>query len=254
MSVSEADLSDKYVMTDSATLFKILQALSFKGGSASTPSLKIAVMLEDNVIKAALKAGHILNVIEEDDDEHALTADGERVLEVSKKEQQDIISKNLLAIEGYRDIVFRLKMTPKHEMAMKDISKAFYILEKDMREELRKAIIDAFIDFGIFSNMFENNNNAANPGIILTSNGERQLTEAIDAKKRKKKGGSAAAPASGGSTAIVSDLNCGSCGKAIMPDFNLCPYCGTALKRSCANCGKELQPGWKMCPFCGSSA
>lgn len=246
MSLSENEISTKYIMTDAETLFKILQALSFKGGSSSIPSLKIAVMLDDAVIKTALIAGQILKFIEEEGEDFALTTVGEQILEVSKREQQDFIAKYLLAIEGYRDIIFRMKMTPNNEMSTKDISKAFYILEKDMREELRKQIIDSFMNFAIFANIVESNNNSSNPGVKLTSNGEKKLDEAIN-KKRKGKG--AAAGTSGG---IVSDLACPECGKSIMPDFIVCPYCGSALKRSCQNCGKELQPGWKMCPFCGN--
>lgn len=246
MSLSENEISTKYIMTDSETLFKILQALNFKGGSSSIPSLKIAVMLDDAVIKTALVAGQILKFIEEDGENYVLTDVGEQVLDVSKREQQDFIAKYVLAIEGYRDIIFRMKMTPNNEMSMKDISKAFYILEKDMREELRKQIIESFVNFSIFANIVENNNNTSNPGVKLTSNGEQKLDEAIN----KKKGKAPAKP----SGAIASDLACPECGKSIMPDFIVCPYCGSELKRSCQTCGKELQPGWKMCPFCGNPA
>jgi RNA polymerase subunit RPABC4/transcription elongation factor Spt4 len=247
MSVQIEDISNTYLMSKSETLFKILQALSFKGGSSSTSSLKIAVMLDDNVIAAALKAGEILKFIEKDEEDHALTDEGESILEVSKKEQQDIVAKNFYAIEGYRDIVFRMKMA-NNQMSEKDMAKAFYILEKDMRDELRKVIVDSFKDFGLYANILENNNNTANPGALLTANGNKQLDAAIASKKRKKKGGKTPAAAGG----IASDLSCQSCGKSIMPDFAMCPYCGTALQRSCNNCGKELQPGWKMCPFCGT--
>ena len=250
MSVQIEDISNTYIMTKSETLFKILQALSFKGGSSSTSSLKIAVMLEDNVIAAALKGGEILKFIEKDEDEYALTDEGEHILEISKKEQQDMVAKNYFAIEGYRDIVFRMKMA-NNQMQKKEVEKAFYILEKDMRDELRKVIVGCFIDFGVYANVLENNNNAANPGVLLTANGGTQLDAVLAAKKRKRKGGAAPVAASSGG-GIVSDLSCQSCGKGIMPDFAMCPYCGTALKRSCSNCGKELQPGWKMCPFCGS--
>ncbi|MHA1585594.1 MAG: zinc ribbon domain-containing protein [Promethearchaeota archaeon] len=248
MSIQEQDISEKYVMTSSDTLFKILQALSFKGGSSSVPSLKIAVMLEDNVIKAALKAGQILKFLEIEEEDYILTDIGENVLDVSQKEKQDIIAKYLFEIEGYRDIVFRMKMAPKHEMAMKDLAKAFYILEKDMREELRKAVIDSFVDFALYANIIEKNNNSANPGVILTGNGESQLENAINAKKRKKKGSAAPAAANLSS----SELTCPACGKGIMADFVVCPYCATPLKHECPNCGKELQPGWKACPFCGN--
>ncbi len=251
MSLSENEISTKYLMTNAETLFKILEALNFKGGSSSVPSLKIAVMLEDAVIKTALVAGQILKFIQEEGEDFALTEVGERILEVSSRDRQDFIAQYLLAIEGYRDIIFRMRMTAKHDMSMKDISKAFYILEKDMREELRKQIIDSFIDFALFANIVESNKNTSNPGVILTSNGEKKLEEAIN-KKRKGKGGASSASVSGG--AVAGDLQCPECQKSIMPDFIVCPYCGTALKRSCQNCGKELQPGWKMCPFCGNPA
>jgi ribosomal protein L32/cbb3-type cytochrome oxidase subunit 3 len=45
---------------------------------------------------------------------------------------------------------------------------------------------------------------------------------------------------------------CPSCGKRVMPDFIICPYCRKKLKNKCISCGKPLDLNWKVCPYCGA--
>ncbi len=43
---------------------------------------------------------------------------------------------------------------------------------------------------------------------------------------------------------------CHKCGKLVHIDFQVCPYCASALSHTCSSCGKPLQPEWIICPYC----
>ncbi|MCP4761131.1 MAG: zinc ribbon domain-containing protein [archaeon] len=236
------DTEIPYLLGTSETMLKVLSGLHFKGGSSSINSLKIAVMLDEKTIKQALDTAILLKLVEYGDDKYSLTDDGEVVVTDSENTKREVIGDNFLQIEAYKDIVYRMKMTGGF-IKEKDASQAFYILSPDIREEIRKQVLNSFASFGIYTRLFEDTKDAANPGWRLTKIGAAALDKAVGGKKSAA---SRAAPAAS------ADLSCGSCGKAINPDFAMCPYCGTPQKAACSNCGKDLQAGWKMCPFCGT--
>jgi hypothetical protein len=47
--------------------------------------------------------------------------------------------------------------------------------------------------------------------------------------------------------------SCPGCGQKSDPDWILCPYCHTPLKKSCHHCGHAMHLRWTVCPFCGTS-
>lgn len=49
-----------------------------------------------------------------------------------------------------------------------------------------------------------------------------------------------------------SDMKCMNCGANVMPNFVVCPHCGSGLKPTCTNCGYPIEPGWAVCPGCGN--
>ncbi len=44
---------------------------------------------------------------------------------------------------------------------------------------------------------------------------------------------------------------CPGCGRKAEPDFLLCPYCHTRLRKACVRCGRLLHLAWDICPYCG---
>lgn len=46
-------------------------------------------------------------------------------------------------------------------------------------------------------------------------------------------------------------ISCPTCHRPVQPDFILCPFCSTQLKRSCPSCQKALGASWRSCPYCG---
>lgn len=46
---------------------------------------------------------------------------------------------------------------------------------------------------------------------------------------------------------------CPGCGRATHPDWQVCPYCHTRLKKLCINCGAKLELAWNLCPICASA-
>ena len=45
---------------------------------------------------------------------------------------------------------------------------------------------------------------------------------------------------------------CPNCGKEILKDFKICPYCEIVLDYYCKNCDTKMEPDWRVCPYCGS--
>jgi len=52
---------------------------------------------------------------------------------------------------------------------------------------------------------------------------------------------------------IEEQVVCPTCGRPTQPDWMLCPYCHTQLKKPCAECGRLLELEWRLCPYCGSA-
>jgi RNA polymerase subunit RPABC4/transcription elongation factor Spt4 len=44
---------------------------------------------------------------------------------------------------------------------------------------------------------------------------------------------------------------CPTCHYRVDNDFQLCPSCGTKLRRPCPNCEHLLELKWNVCPYCG---
>ncbi len=44
--------------------------------------------------------------------------------------------------------------------------------------------------------------------------------------------------------------NCPHCDYPTQDDFVVCPRCGQQLRNVCSRCGKTLHPDWKVCPYC----
>lgn len=44
---------------------------------------------------------------------------------------------------------------------------------------------------------------------------------------------------------------CPTCQRGSEPDFLLCPYCHTPLKKKCPACGRLMDLTWQICPYCG---
>lgn len=43
---------------------------------------------------------------------------------------------------------------------------------------------------------------------------------------------------------------CISCGKRLMDDFEVCPFCGNQQNLHCKYCGAKVSREWKVCPYC----
>jgi Predicted nucleic acid-binding protein, consists of a PIN domain and a Zn-ribbon module len=54
--------------------------------------------------------------------------------------------------------------------------------------------------------------------------------------------------------AVEEAARCPGCGRRVQPDWLICPYCHTRLKKACHNCGKLMELPWEICPYCGTPA
>jgi len=45
---------------------------------------------------------------------------------------------------------------------------------------------------------------------------------------------------------------CPTCQRGVEPDFVLCPYCHTPLRKKCPHCGRLMDLSWQRCPYCGT--
>ncbi|MBN1483633.1 MAG: zinc ribbon domain-containing protein [Chloroflexia bacterium] len=54
---------------------------------------------------------------------------------------------------------------------------------------------------------------------------------------------------------IIQDIEerpvCPTCQRSIEPDFVMCPYCHTPLRKKCPACGRVIDLTWQVCPYCG---
>ncbi|MEM7334054.1 MAG: zinc ribbon domain-containing protein [Chloroflexota bacterium] len=46
--------------------------------------------------------------------------------------------------------------------------------------------------------------------------------------------------------------SCPGCSRTMNPNWILCPYCHTRLKKACQDCNSLLDLQWNLCPFCGN--
>ncbi len=57
--------------------------------------------------------------------------------------------------------------------------------------------------------------------------------------------------------ALLQDIEdrqvCPGCKHLTEPDFMICPYCHTRLRKPCPHCGRLLHLRWTVCPYCGGS-
>jgi hypothetical protein len=53
---------------------------------------------------------------------------------------------------------------------------------------------------------------------------------------------------------IEDDHVCPNCQRGVEPEFVVCPYCMTELRRRCPNCEHTVDLTWAVCPYCGSTA
>ena len=47
--------------------------------------------------------------------------------------------------------------------------------------------------------------------------------------------------------------DCPNCHFSLAPGFNVCPQCGTQLKKQCHNCHVWVEKTYKYCPFCSTN-
>lgn len=45
---------------------------------------------------------------------------------------------------------------------------------------------------------------------------------------------------------------CPGCSRRVHPDWQICPYCHTRLKKPCAHCANLIELHWTICPFCAA--
>ena len=55
-------------------------------------------------------------------------------------------------------------------------------------------------------------------------------------------------------SSVTKTTSCVSCSTGLLPHFNFCPQCGTAVPRAkkCTGCKGDVAPGAKFCPSCGT--
>jgi len=56
---------------------------------------------------------------------------------------------------------------------------------------------------------------------------------------------------------LLAEMNdhttCPTCHFRVSSDYQLCPNCGTKMRRPCPRCEHLLELGWNVCPYCGYS-
>ncbi len=50
---------------------------------------------------------------------------------------------------------------------------------------------------------------------------------------------------------VEKQAHCANCGRAVQPDWLICPTCRNRLRRLCPNCGRLVELDWSLCAWCG---
>jgi len=50
---------------------------------------------------------------------------------------------------------------------------------------------------------------------------------------------------------VEKQAHCANCGRAVQPDWLICPTCRNRLRRLCPSCGHLVELDWSLCAFCG---
>ncbi|NPA27330.1 MAG: zinc ribbon domain-containing protein [Chloroflexi bacterium] len=46
--------------------------------------------------------------------------------------------------------------------------------------------------------------------------------------------------------------HCPACARRVKPEWRICPWCHTQLRKVCHHCGQLLELPWDICPYCGT--
>jgi hypothetical protein len=52
---------------------------------------------------------------------------------------------------------------------------------------------------------------------------------------------------------IEEQESCPGCSQRTDPNWVICPFCHTKLKKNCRQCGRAIHLHWTVCPYCGTS-
>ncbi|NPA06381.1 MAG: zinc ribbon domain-containing protein [Chloroflexi bacterium] len=52
--------------------------------------------------------------------------------------------------------------------------------------------------------------------------------------------------------ALETTRRCPGCARPVQPDWRICPWCHTQLRKVCHQCGRLLELPWDICPYCGT--
>lgn len=53
---------------------------------------------------------------------------------------------------------------------------------------------------------------------------------------------------------IEERTTCPGCTRATKPEWRVCPFCQTKLKKTCTQCGAPIELNWNVCAHCGAPA
>ncbi len=53
---------------------------------------------------------------------------------------------------------------------------------------------------------------------------------------------------------IEERTTCPGCTRATRPEWRVCPFCQTKLKKTCTQCGAQIELNWNVCAICGTPA
>ena len=53
---------------------------------------------------------------------------------------------------------------------------------------------------------------------------------------------------------IEERTTCPGCTRATKPEWRVCPFCQTKLKKTCTQCSAQIELNWNVCALCGTPA
>lgn len=214
-------------------MLDVLEALHnpyyVKAGTASIQKLRVVLMKnEQYIIKGLLTAMFFKFVVKkgEKNQSYRITEKGEDLIELRQTDKKDLLGEEIIQIELYKKILASIE-EKNGIIKVSELEEEFKSVSEENDYVSQRELMQSFISFGYFTEIFIPCEIDKNPGIKITpmlKELREKLEEGLKIAEKKK----ASIPLA---TQAHSSI-CGACGGGILPTFSMCPYCGTGLNRS----------------------
>ncbi|MHA1730265.1 MAG: hypothetical protein ACTSWY_16260 [Promethearchaeota archaeon] len=199
-----------------------------KNGNASLQKLRVILMKSEQLITKGLLTGILFNFLNrENDGSYTIKEQGEDLIESRQIEKKELLGEAFITNKLYEGILDYIEKN-KGKIKILDLEEKFRKITEEDNFLTLSDVIQSFISFGYFTEVFVPLQVERKPGIKLTPL-FKELKEALTKDSQSEQEDTEKGSESLNKTHEVHSGICGACGGGILPSFSICPYCGNLL-------------------------